>query len=95
MTFGQVLANHRKQKFLTQRNIAEAMNVSLSEIVDLERDIADPRTFGKLNELASVVGISSEQLQALARNHHEHSAFRRKLDADEEFSMLAFRRSQE
>lgn len=95
MTFGQVLARYRKNSVLTQRNVAEAINVSLSTIIDLERDILDPSEFDRLAELASAVGAPLQELHTLATSHVEHSSYRRKLEADEEFSMLAFRRSQE
>jgi len=95
MTFGQSLAKYRKGKVLTQRNVAEAINVPLHVIIELERDAVDPNQFSHLEELSMLVGAPLQELRALAQNYSEHSALRRKVEADEEFSMLAFRRSQE
>lgn len=95
MTFGQAVARYRKERVLTQRNVADLMKLPLSAIVELERDVADPNTFDRLDELALLLGASPQELRGLAAKHAEDAAYRRKVEADEEFSMLAFRRSQE
>ena len=95
MTFGQTVAHYRKQVFLTQRDLAEAMHVTLQEMNELERDITDPNVFGRLEGLARIIQAPADELRTLALAHSEHHAYRRKVEEDEMFSMMTFRRSQE
>lgn len=95
MTFGQVVAEYRKRRLLTQQRVAETLRISARELNDLERDITDPNTFPLLQELAETIKAPISELRGLALSHADHSRWRREIEEQDSFSMLTFRRSRE
>ncbi len=60
-SFGEILKNLRKQKAVTQSQLAEILNVHLQTISKWERDVFEP-DISILSDLAKALGVSIEVL---------------------------------
>ena len=60
-TMGETISTIRKQKGMTQKDLAEQLGVTDKAVSKWERDVACP-DIGTLPKLATVLGISVEEL---------------------------------
>ena len=60
-TTGEIISSIRREKGLTQKDLAEKLNVTDKTVSKWERDIALP-DINTLPELANILGISIEEL---------------------------------
>lgn len=60
-TTGEIISSIRREKGLTQKDLAEKLNVTDKAVSKWERDIALP-DINTLPELANILGISIEEL---------------------------------
>ena len=63
MNFGEKLRHLRKEKRLSQKEVAEKLNISVRTYRNYENNTYQPRTKAKLEELASFFEIPVEYLQ--------------------------------
>ena len=72
MTFGQIIARHRKEAGLSQRDLAnlimkeDGTPISAQYLNDIERDRRNPPPNHLLNQFAERLGLSREYLYFLA-----------------------------
>lgn len=62
-TMGEVISTLRKEKGMTQKELAEKLNITDKAVSKWERDIACPDTT-LIPKLADILGISIEELMA-------------------------------
>lgn len=63
--FGEYMCAMRKRRYMTIRELAEAMDVSPTFIVDVEKSRRNPFPLEKLNELATILQLNDEEKQKL------------------------------
>ena len=69
MTFGEKLRKHRKEKNLTQQQVAEAIGVAPTTIVNYENGTTYPRDRAVYVKLAEILGVEADYL------HNENDMF--------------------
>jgi transcriptional regulator with XRE-family HTH domain len=68
MKFGIYLKNKRKQKSITQEDLARALNVSSVFIHQLETGKVDAPSLERCQQMADILGLKSEEVWNVARN---------------------------
>jgi transcriptional regulator with XRE-family HTH domain len=68
MKFGIYLKNRRKQKSITQEDLARALNVSSVFIHQLETGKVDAPSLERCQQMADILGLKFEELWNVARN---------------------------
>jgi transcriptional regulator with XRE-family HTH domain len=68
MKFGIYLKNRRKQKSITQEDLARALNVSSVFIHQLETGKVDAPSLERCQQMADILGLNFEELWNVARN---------------------------
>ncbi|MBI4228267.1 MAG: helix-turn-helix transcriptional regulator [Deltaproteobacteria bacterium] len=68
MKFGLYLKNRRKQKSITQEDLARALNVSSVFIHQLETGKVDAPSLERCQQMADILGLKIEELWNVARN---------------------------
>jgi HTH-type transcriptional regulator, competence development regulator len=68
MKFGIYLKNRRKQKNITQEDLARALNVSSVFIHQLETGKVDAPSLERCQQMADILGLKFEELWNVARN---------------------------
>ena len=68
MKFGLYLKNRRKQKSITQEDLARALNVSSVFIHQLETGKVDAPSLERCQQMADILGLKFEELWNVARN---------------------------
>jgi len=68
MKFGIYLKNRRKQKSITQEDLARALNVSSVFIHQLETGKVDTPSLERCQQMADILGLKFEELWNVARN---------------------------
>jgi transcriptional regulator with XRE-family HTH domain len=68
MKFGIYLKNRRKQKSITQEDLARALNVSSVFIHQLETGKVDAPSLERCQQMANILGLKFEELWNVARN---------------------------
>ena len=66
-TFGMLIAEYRKEKGMTQLELAEKMGVTDKAVSKWERDLSSPDV-NSLPKLAGIFGISVDQLMQIKTN---------------------------
>ena len=66
-TFGMLIAEYRKEKGMTQLDLAEKMGVTDKAVSKWERDLSYPDV-NSLPKLAGIFGISVDQLMQIKTN---------------------------
>ena len=66
-TFGMLIAEYRKEKGMTQLELAEKMGVTDKAVSKWERDLSYPDV-NSLPKLAGIFGISVDQLMQIKTN---------------------------
>lgn len=69
MTFGEKLKKHRKEKGMTQKQLAEAIGVGNTTIINYEKGSTYPQDRKVYAKLAEVLGIDADYL------HNENDMF--------------------
>jgi len=68
MKFGIYLKNRRKQKSITQEDLARALNVSSVFVHQLETGKVDAPSLERCQQMADILGLKFEELWNVARN---------------------------
>ena len=68
MKFGIYLKNKRKQKNITQEDLARALNVSSVFIHQLETGTVDAPSLERCQQISDILGLKFEELWNVARN---------------------------
>jgi transcriptional regulator with XRE-family HTH domain len=68
MKFGIYLKNRRKQKNITQEDLARALNVSSVFVHQLETGKVDAPSLERCQQMADILGLKFEELWNVARN---------------------------
>jgi len=68
MKFGIYLKNRRKQKNITQEDLARALNVSSVFIHQLETGKVDAPSLERCQQMADILGLKFEEFWNVARN---------------------------
>lgn len=68
MKFGIYLKNKRKQKSITQEDLARALNVSSVFIHQLETGKVDAPSLERCQQMADILGLNFEEVWNVARN---------------------------
>jgi transcriptional regulator with XRE-family HTH domain len=68
MKFGIYLKNKRKQKSITQEDLARALNVSSVFIHQLETGKVDAPSLERCQQMADILGLKFEEVWNVARN---------------------------
>lgn len=61
MTMGEIITTLRKQKGMTQKDLAEQLHITDKAVSKWERNVAYPDT-GTIPKLAGILGVSVEEL---------------------------------
>lgn len=62
-TMGELISNLRKEKGMTQKELAQQLNITDKAVSKWERNLAYPDT-GSIPKLAEILGISVDQLMS-------------------------------
>ncbi|MBR0025925.1 MAG: helix-turn-helix transcriptional regulator [Clostridia bacterium] len=76
-TMGELIAEIRKEKGMTQKDLADQLNITDKAVSKWERNLAYPDT-GTIPKLAEILGISVEELmsgKAAAQNGHRGAEY--------------------
>lgn len=73
-TIGKTIAHLRKQKGMTQSELADKMDVTDKAVSKWERDLACPDV-NTISKLADVLDVSVEELLTAKQTAYEHSRF--------------------
>jgi len=68
MKFGIYLKNRRKQKSITQEDLARALNVSSVFVHQLETGKVDAPSLERCQQMADILGLKFEELWNVAKN---------------------------
>ncbi|HEX9667826.1 MAG TPA: helix-turn-helix transcriptional regulator [Thermodesulfobacteriota bacterium] len=68
MKFGIYLKNRRKQKNITQEDLARALNVSSVFVHQLETGKVDAPSLERCQQMADILGLKFEELWNVAKN---------------------------
>ena len=60
-TMGEIISTHRKEKGMTQKELADMLNITDKAVSKWERDLACPDT-QTIPKLAQILGLSVEEL---------------------------------
>ncbi len=66
-TFGQMIRDARKEKRITQRDLAKMIDVDFSYISKIETGALEPPSESVINKIAKVLEIDSNELFILAK----------------------------
>jgi transcriptional regulator with XRE-family HTH domain len=75
-TLGERIAEHRRQRGMSQRELAAAMNRSESWVSQVERDVQPVERLSVLHALAQALGVSVRDLRPEAVPEADHAAQR-------------------
>lgn len=88
MKFGLYLKNRRKQKSITQEDLARALNVSSVFIHQLETGKVDAPSLERCQQMADILGLRFEELWNVARNERLNKFMEREGIFEESIEVL-------
>ncbi len=88
MRFGDYLKNKRRQKNITQEDLARALGVSSVFIHQLETGKVDAPSLGRCNQIADILEVTIDELRNVAKKERLRRFMEREGITEDDFEVL-------